>query len=361
MRVTDLVWTVLRCAPRAVPLAAILLVAHAASADATNWSAVPLIEHSAYQGVNADGTSSYNPSAFPIRLVGVVLNDNEDWLDPTSDYCTTAGHMWDMGGEAEFYVQTVEPTDSGGTAYWMGQNYGNHGWHYSDGEYGTESLPYNYTETEWYAELDRLQLYRPDTPLSESELVRAGDLVEIRARAGLSYKGKRNVNENHDNDSDFDFEVVLLQKGYGLPTPTEISLSDVKDTEDNCVFDSTRTSGGELYQSTLVKIENVRLTDPTAWDANADLTLTDEAGLTLPIHLGLDASFRSTAAPTDYFNVIGVFDQKSNSGMDGYRLLAMDAGDFLAVPEPAGIVSLAAGAAIAAFGWVVRRRRQARI
>ena len=361
MRLADLVGTVSRCAPRIISLAAMLLLVHAPSADATDWSAVSQIAHGIYQSVNADGASSYSPSAFPIRLVGVVLNDNEDWLNPTSDYCTTAGHVWDMGGEAEFYVQAVGPNDFGGTACWIGQNYGNHGWHYSAGHYDTESLPYNHTEAEWYAELDRLKVCRPDTPLSESELIRAGDLVEIRAQAGLSYKGKMNVNENHDNDSDFDFEVVLLQKDYGLPTPTDILLSHVKTAENDCIFQSSRTAGGERYQSTLVKIQNVRLTDPTAWAANADLTLTDDTGRTLPIHLGLDASFPSTVAPTGYFNVIGVFDQKSDSGMDGYRLLAMDAGDFLAVPEPTGSVLLAVAAAITAFGWSIRRQRKPRV
>ena len=329
----------------AFSLTAILITLLVSSAEADGWDTVSIIQHSTYQAVKADGDSAYT-GGFPIRLRGVVLNNNEDWLDPMANYSTG---LWDLGGEAEFYVQTVTPGDVGGTACWMGQNYGNLGF--------INDPYYNYSNNDWYAELDRLHLYRPDTALTEAQLVRTGDLVEIRARAGRHHLGKNNVNELHDIVPDNDFEIVMLQKDYGLPTPTPINLSNVKNAADVDIFMTDRTSGGELYQSTLVTIKDVCLTDPGGWGPNTDLTLTDVTGRTLPIHLGYNASFSTTSAPTGYFNVTGIFDQFSTDlGTDGYQLLAMNAGDFAAVPEPSVIVLLIVGAAVTLLRYPLRKR-----
>ncbi|MBS3822175.1 MAG: hypothetical protein KGY81_10480, partial [Phycisphaerae bacterium] len=181
---------------RSTALCALIVLAIVGPAVAQDWTTVPYIKHSTYQAVNADGSSAYGET-FPVKFVGVVLNDTEDWLDPTAAY-DPGVNLWEMGGEAEFYVQAVNldataydpfPTapfaDLGGTACWMGQNYGNH--------IKNQDPAWNYTDSEWYAELDRLGCWRPGTPLTDSDLVRAGDLVEIRARGGLAYKGKMNV------------------------------------------------------------------------------------------------------------------------------------------------------------------------
>ena len=83
-----------------------------------------------------------------------------------------------MGGQAQIYVQAIPGSgDFGGTPCWMGQNYGNLGFIGDPGD--------NYSNTAWYSELDRLHLYRPGTPLSDSQLVRAGDLVEIQCADGF--------------------------------------------------------------------------------------------------------------------------------------------------------------------------------
>ena len=313
-------------------IAAVIAVSIAASADAQDWETVNFIQHSLYQAVNSDGTSAYPPypGGFPIRLRGVVLNNTEDWLDPTAAY-DPGVHPFEFGGQAEYYVQAVDLTgepwddgDFGGTAVWMGQNYGNHPFHLDP--------DYSYTDADWYAELDRLRIWRPGT--TTSPLVRAGMLVEVRARGGLYFSGKMNVNEMHTNDPSNDYEIVILDEAYGLPTPTSITLADVKDAADTPIFDSTRATGGELYQSTLVEIENVQFVDPSGWGTDSDLVLTDETGRTLDIHLGFNDSFLSQTAPEGWFNVVGIMDQKDYGGTGGYRLLAMNAADFEPLSRP---------------------------
>ncbi len=324
------------------------------SADEINWDTVSIIMHKEYQAVDENGESAYS-GGFPTKLIGVVLNNNEDWLDPTADY-DSGVHLWNMGGEAEIYVQAVnldgtvwdpdpveEFSDFGGTACWMGQNYGNHIMH--------QDPVWNYTNEQWYAELDRLGLWHPGTTLEENQLVRAGDLVEIRARGGLNYKGKMNVNEQHDNDYDretdgqnHDFEIVILQKNFGLPEPTIIHLSDIKDENNAFIFDSTRLTGGEHYQGSLVRLEDVWLADGTAdWSAESEITVTDGVR-TFTIRLGRSEEFggQVIVGVGQQFDVIGIFDQSDWSGKGGYRLLVLNPDNFI-VPEPVSILSLIVG------------------
>jgi hypothetical protein len=310
------------------------------------WLAVPCITHSEYQSVHTDGSSAFD-NEFWIRLRGVVLNNTEDWLDPTPDY--DPGYTaWYMGGEAEFYVQAVNLdntqydtdtdnpfNDFGGTACWMGQNYGNH--------VKRGNSAYSYENDEWLAELARLNLYggvNVDNP------IRAGDLVEIRARIGLHYKGKMNVNEDHNNDPNYNFEIVVLEENYGLPTPTAISLSDIKDENDVAIFDETRQTGGEKYQSTLVELQDVWVTSDVYLTTDTDIEVTDGTR-TFNVHLGLNDSFDGTTLLTtnDHFNAVGILDQAASNGVystDGYQLLVMNAGDI--TPEPASMMLLAMGA-----------------
>ena len=305
---------------------------------AQDWNTVVYVKHSTYQAVNADGTSAY-AGGFPIRMVGVVLNNTEDWLDPTPAY--TASYVpFAMGGQAEFYVQSLwestlpllgveyyDPTDFGGSACWMGQNYGN---------LPFKSDPsFSYTDAEWTAELGRLNLYGGD---EVTDPIRAGDLVEIRARAGLHYKGKMNVNEQHSKDPANDFEIVRLLADYGLPTPAPLLLSDLKNPDDTFIFDSTRQTGGERYQSTLVELLDTWVASSVEWSANSDITVTDGVR-TFDVHLGLNPSFDGTElfAPGEHFNVTGILDQSSTSGVygtDGYRLLVMNAANITPVAIP---------------------------
>jgi len=292
---------------------------------AQDWASMPYTLHSTYQAVNSDGSSAY-AGGFPMRMRGIVLANTEDWLDPTPGYTPTY-QPFVMGGQAELIIQSIEPGDFGGTFAWMGQNYGN--------------LPFkgdpifSYTNAEWTAELGRLGLFGGD---GVTRPIRAGDLIEVRARTGLFYAGKMNVNEAHDKSPSRDFEVVLLQANYGLPAPAPLTLSDLKDATDQFIFNASRATGAEHYQGTLVELRDVRFTSATInnWGVNKDLVVEDDTGRTLTVRLGRNPSFATTPVIDDLFHVVGILDQADSTlpHDSGYRLLVMNAADFTIVPEP---------------------------
>lgn len=326
-------------------LVACLAAGSPGAAMAVDWESIPYTPHSVYQAVNPNGTSAY-AGGFPLRVRGVVLANTEDWLNPTPAYTPTYV-PFAMGGQAELIVQSVDPGDFGGTFCWMGQNYGN--------------LPFkgdssfSYTNAEWIAELGRLGLYGGD---GVTQPIRKGDLIEVRARTGLFYGGKMNINEAHDINPAKNFEVVLIQAGYGMPDPVPLSLGDLKDPANQFLFDPTRATGPEHYQATLVRLSNVRLTADSIgnWGINRDLMLEDETGRTLGICLGFNPSFGSSAPPVGFFDVVGILDQADGSTPhdSGYRLLAMNAGDFTAVPEPSSALLLVSVGSL----MLVRRRHR---
>lgn len=317
-------------------------------AVAQDWTAVPHETHAAYNAVDEHGGSVWQASggAWPFRMVGVVLNDTEDWLAPAASAPAF------MGGQAEFFFQAVDldgtahdPSpgelfgDFGGTAVWMGQKYGN-----MTGE-PTDS----YSDAEWTAELGRLGLFGGD---GVTQPLRAGTLVEVRARAGRFFKGKLNINEDHSNDPAKDFEIVVLDSTFGLPAPASLTLGDFKDTDDNVIFDPTRQAGPEAYQSMLVTLQDVRLVnlDGSAlgeddFHAGADLLATDPTGRTFPVHIGRDEAFDTLAAPTVPLDLTGIVNQEATSMTgpfdDGYFLMVLEPAT---VPEPAtlGLLGLAA-------------------
>jgi hypothetical protein len=334
-------------------LALCMVGAVAAAASAQVWNNVSFVDHSVYQEVNADGSSAYS-GGFPVRMIGVVLSNTEDWLDPTPAY-DPGVHLWQLGGEAEFSVQATDldgtPWDTdpgaafddfGGTSCWMGQNYGNH--------IMRQDPSFSYTDAEWTAELGRLNLFGGD---GVTDPLRAGDLVEIRARAGLPYKGKMNVNELHTNDPAMDFEIVVLQEGYGLPAPTPISLSDLKTAGDAFIFDPTRQAGGERYQGEMVQLMDVRVASTQTWTTESLVAVTDGVR-TFTVRLGANGSFDGTElfGVGERFNVVGIMNQADSSGQGGYQLLAMSPADFTPVPEPTAAVIMGLGALVA-----LRRRR----
>jgi hypothetical protein len=303
--------------------AALLVGGLTGHALAEDWLSMPYTSHSTYQAVNANGLSAY--SGFPVRMIGVVLNNTEDWLDPTANNFFNP-YSFQMGGQSELIIQATQAGDFGGTFCWMGQNYGN--------TYRAD-FAYSYTNAEWTGELGRLNLMGGN---NVTDPIRAGDLVEIRARVGLEYNGKMNVNEAHDNDrpehdmdnpaptdgsGSKDFQVVVLQRGYGLPTPTPLPLNLIKNSANVAIFDPTRATDGEHYQTTLVDLKNVRVISGT-WGINKTVTVQDASGKTLDMYLGLNSGFGTTQAPPSYFNATGIVDQVSSTGKDGYRLLALD-------------------------------------
>jgi len=311
---------------------ALLWVGAAAEAAEPNWPELPLTRHADYQAVdeNGDGTFPWSTSG-PVRMRGVLLNNPEDMLN------TAAGAPGFMGGQWQVFFQATEVGDCGGTALWMGQYIGRVG----SGN--------SYTDAQWQAELDRLNF----DPVSGHQ-IRAGDLIEVRARApGLFRFGKTNINEQHSEDPAADFDVRLVQAGYGLPSPALVALADLKDDSDAFIFQQDRLSGVEQYQGTLVRLNDVHLTSTTGWGPGASLTVTDASGRTMPILLGLGQGFSQFAAPLGagedgLIDVIGILDQEDSNGDDGwrggYRLWVMDYnGNGHVLPEPACAGLLAIG------------------
>ena len=309
------------------------------ASGATNWT-VPTFDE------NGEPDPYGDYQAYKLR--GVVISDPRQMLDTTADY--REGPFKYMGGQWQIYVQAETGEDFGGVALYLAQNYGNFWSHYPDWNY-------NYINGEWENEapgfqadneMDRLNYpsyTSTTTPVSEP--LRAGDIVEIHARGGLSYKGKFNCNEQHTNGCDgldMDFDIYLIQRNSALPLEN-IELNDVYVDP---IFDPTRQSGGELYQGQRVRLQNVTISNPGQWgliDPDSIAPDTNDPGeyytihvtdatqtLTFDIVLGENDSFVGTTVPTGPLDIIGVFDQDATDnvcGTDGYRMWALSPDDFL--------------------------------
>ncbi len=285
-----------------------LMVAIAILANSTVFAEDPSpVTHWDFQAVHADGSSSFDDSGpFQVVLEGILLNNPEEWLDPTPDPTVAE---WFMGGEWEIFVQG-EGDDHAGTACWMGQNYKN-----GPGDH-------SYTNEEWLSEICRLNR-DPDT----GYVFRAGDRIRITGTY-LFYAGKLNINENHEIDDFYDFKVELVKPAVGLPQPEEIQISDLKNPDNTEIFDPTRMTGGEYYQARLVRIEDVNVIDPEHWGPDSTITIQDSNGLTFPVELCIGAGISKYSCPTGQIDVIGIMDQKAPgyppNPTKGYRLLVLN-------------------------------------
>lgn len=262
------------------------------------------VTHREFQAVDENGKSTFIQTGIQrVQLEGILLNAPEYWVDPTPD-ATMA--PFQMGGEWELFIQG-EGQDHAGTACWIGQNYGN--------------LPIgddSYTNEEWLSEISWLNR-DPNT----GYIFRPGDRIRVTGRF-LFYAGKLNINEQHNIAPANDFTVELIKAGAGLPQPEEVNLSDLKDDDDRFIFDANRLKGPEYYQARLVRIEGVTIVNPENWGPNSDITATDTTGRTFPIHLCLGMGFTQYPCPEGMIDVIGIMDQKSTDGTQGYRLLVLD-------------------------------------
>ena len=320
--------------------------------------AVEYTKHSNFQVVDSNGMSAYS-GPIPLYLKGVVLNNPEDMLNGTPNYNSIP---WDLGGQWQIFIQAVDGADWGGTCLWMGQNYGNLGFINDPAD--------KYTNAQWTAQLLRLNYCG-----SETQPLRAGDLIEVYARGTLWYAGKRNVNEQHMANGPYQFDITMLQRGYGLPAPAQINLADVRDAANHEIFQATensaqphtalaydQVSGGEKYQSQRVTLQNVRLKPGQAanWQLGGKVMLTDASGREFPLLLGLNPSLVQMTPPAGDFNVTGIFDQQSitsptTMGIDGYQLWVMSPSDIVIVPEPSVWMMLA----LVGISWAAVRRRRA--
>jgi len=270
-----------------------------------------LESHSALQAVNEQGVSTWT-GTHPFVLTGVLLNNPEDFLDATPGFLPfTPANTFQLGGQWQVFFQSVDPADRGGTAGWMGQNYGN--------------LPFirdtdaSYPDAEWTSEIQRLS-HDPAT----GHRFRQGDLIRVIANRTLDFAGKRNVNEAHERSPDANWHIELVEANYGLPAPEVVSLSqlvrpdDGNPTTSEAIFDATRQSGPEHWQSMRIRINGLSLTDASGWDKTPFFEriciATDGAGRTFRLRVPL---LDLGSAPQGRFDAIGILDQDSGSGVDG--------------------------------------------
>lgn len=309
-------------------VAASLALSNASAyADEIDWASIPYTDISAMQVVNASGGPAFSPAGFPLKIRGVLLNNPEDMLDSSVPHIPPAG-PFDLGAMWQVFVQSVDVNntgDFGGVAAFMGQSYGNVPPNLTfPGGVPTPDPSANYSDADWLDEIDRLN-YDGD------HLLRAGDLVEIRATTGLFFGGKFNVNESHQTDPDFDFEIIYLGSP-GLPEATPLTLASIWNEGTNSVlFDQTRQTGGEHYQGQLVELQSVSLAPGSAWGAGELATIVDAQGRTLSLNLGLDPAFDSLGKPVGTFDIVGIFNQEAPSGgpfTGGYQLWTMNPSDF---------------------------------
>jgi hypothetical protein len=291
-------------------------------------------KHSNLQAVTSTGTSAWN-GTFPFNMRGVLLCNPDEMLDSTPNFLpwNSGANAYLLGAEWQVTIQAVDSTDRGGTTCWMGQSYGNMPWlHSSDLSYSNEA---------WVSEILRLN-FDP----SSLHQFRAGDLVEITVRRAEFYGGKRNINEAHDIDPAANFDIKLVTANYGLPAPEVITLSNVMqpggDPNDwktwPAIFDQTRATGAEHYQGMRVRLNNLSLLTTNGWNStnvwgNRLCTVTDGAGRYFSLR---HPRYSLGIAPTNQFDVVGIFNQESGSGSqgtNGYELFVQQVLPHNAVPE----------------------------
>ncbi len=262
--------------------------------------AIANITHSEFQAVDTGGEQIYKATEMVV-LDGILLHNPADMLDPTPD--DTITETFDISGQWQLFFQG-EGEDHAGTAVWLGQLYNNLPWVAPDG---------GYTNEEFIAELSRLNAAR----------FSPGDRIRVTGYF-LSYNGKLNINEQHNKNPDHDFTIELVERGVGLPRPEVVTLEDLKDGDDEFIFDPDRQTGCEYYQSRLIKIEDVYFADANDWVSNGELVITDGTK-TLPVKLGRgNGIYAGSNNLEETFDVIGIMDQESPDLTNGYRLYVMN-------------------------------------
>ena len=263
-------------------------------------STVGQITHSGFQAVDGSGEQTYNATD-KVVLEGILLHNPADMLDPTPE--DTITETFNLGGTWQIFFQGEED-DHAGTAVWLGQLYNNLPWVAPDGGYSNE---------EFIAELSRLNAAQ----------FSPGDRIRVTGYY-LSYKGKLNINEQHNNNSDHDFSIELVERGVGLPRPEVVLLDELKNGDDDFIFDPNRQRGGEYYQARLVKIEDVYFMDVNDWGPHGELVITDGIK-TFPVKLGRgNGIYAGSKNLTEPFDIIGIMDQESSDLTSGYRLYVMN-------------------------------------
>lgn len=117
-----------------------------------------------------------------------------------------------------------------------------------------------------------------------------------------------------------------LGSGYAVSTAVIPSIASCT------AFDQTLASGGEYYESRLVRLNNVSISGGDAWPAagiNANVNITDASGATMILRIDKDTDVDGSTQPTGSFNVIGVITQYDSSSPfnTGYQIMPTQLSD----------------------------------
>lgn len=237
----------------------------------TNWD----LQQVGVDGYPVPGCYAYDYDSASIE--GIILNK--------PDQMTAI----DVNEEWQIYIQG-DSGDHAGTAIYMRKN-----------NFDPCQI---YNDEQWAAEL-----YRISRDPNNHRWFSPGDKVRVSGLL-MFHRGKANINEWHLIDPNKNFVIDLIDPNAGLPKPELITLSMVKDSNDNFIFDHTRAIGCELYQGVLVRVNNVNIISGT-WQPNSQLVIADGSGRTFDVKLGFGAGFTRYPMPIGTIDVIGIFDQES--------------------------------------------------
>jgi hypothetical protein len=303
------------------------------------------------EAINADGTNAWPGAAgnHPIVVYGTVINNPSDMTNDPNNWW----QAYIQATPGTYEGHSVPANDHGGAALYA-NNYGIYPYTTSSG-----------TTITWSGEVDRLS-YPLDLNGNRVTL-HYGDVIKVEAKApGMFMRGKYNINEMHQADPAYDFSITVLQQNT-TPTAANIALSDVENSDGTFKFDTTRNSGCEYYQASLVHLSGLTLVSTANWKQNGTVSVR-QGGLTFNMLLGMDLAFDSTQPGsidptlllTTPFEITAIFDQEDkdldNNGVydQGYRLWLTSGSALNVVPEPGSLALLAIGAL--ASLWLWRRR-----
>ncbi|MDY0168770.1 MAG: hypothetical protein RBS80_19635 [Thermoguttaceae bacterium] len=312
--------------------------------------------HSEYQEVFDDGDSKWwserpFPPRYPIEIIGVVINNSRDMLyysdDPASPYYSD-DPQWQVFFQATEDAKAAD--DFGGTAIYMRR-------------YHPMTSVDLFPGAEWAEEMDRLNFpVYTVTGEKVTEPLQRGDLIKVEAKApGMFFRGKNNVNTRHTSDPLNEFTITILERGVPLVAPL-ITLADLKDANDDFIFDEFRQYGCEHYQASLVRLEDLLLDDdPANWFLYNTVNVR-QGDRTFPMQLGLDPALVAIDASTlltTPFHVTAILNQEDASYpyTGTYSLWLTSAMDLTVVPEPGTGVLAILGVTVAILLGRRRRRR----
>ena len=288
-----------------LPLLALLVLPKLALAVDPDWNSMPLTAHGTLQGVTPTGATTFAATSFPIKMIGVVINNYDEMLDNAANFIPfTVPTFEQLGGQWQVFFQSIDPADPAGSCMWMGQNYGTT-------PERRDNL-YSYSNAEWEAEVARLSwLVDPVNPTLP--------LVQLARR--LSHRGSA-LGPGKGLRREIQRERVPLQLA-DIRLRHCAPRSRLRGARAGCNHDGRHhglrghvpfrrqsRSGAEAYQGRLVTLEGVTITNSENWDRYGEITVSDGTRDFL-VHLGYNDAFDTAALPVGTIDVTGVFDQET--------------------------------------------------